>query len=281
MQKIIIDDLKIYGHHGCLAEEKKLGQFFFVSLELRMRPDGAGATLEKDHISATVNYGEVSSKTEYIVKNTRYDLIESLGEEIAQTMLLIYPELDSVLIKVKKPSAPVPTPFSMISVEIERSWHTAYLGMGSNLEDREKNIVNAIDLISVEPGCKVLDSSKIIETKPWGKSDQPDFLNNALAIKTFLCPIELLHMIKSIERQMGRKYDMKWGPRIIDIDILLYDMVVMKTEELQVPHPYMHERVFVLEPLNEIAPTAVHPVKGKYIRELLADSEGVDSVGTL
>jgi 2-amino-4-hydroxy-6-hydroxymethyldihydropteridine diphosphokinase len=103
-------------------------------------------------------------------------------------------------------------------------------------------------------------------------TDQPKFLNCALEVNTFLEPAELLRLLKKIENDIGRKPGVKWGPRVIDIDILLYDLLIYTSEDLNIPHPYMHDRKFVLEPLAEIAPNAIHPVMNKYIRELLYDN---------
>jgi dihydroneopterin aldolase/2-amino-4-hydroxy-6-hydroxymethyldihydropteridine diphosphokinase len=263
MQKIFIEGLKIYGYHGCLDGEKALGQFFLVSVEMMLAEPALG-----DDIDTTINYAQVSAQIEAIVKNRRFDLIESLAEEIAKTMLHTYQRLGSVAVVVEKPSAPIPVAFERIGVMVERSRHTAFLGLGSNLNDRNKNIDDAIMLIDESSECKVVNKSRIINTKPWGLKEQDDFLNCVIEVKTLLEPAELLQTLKSIEAKMGREKTVKWGPRNIDIDILLYDTCIYSSPDLQIPHPYMHERKFVLEPLAEIAPYVLHPLENKRVKFL-------------
>ncbi|MEW6600356.1 MAG: 2-amino-4-hydroxy-6-hydroxymethyldihydropteridine diphosphokinase [Nitrospirota bacterium] len=144
----------------------------------------------------------------------------------------------------------------------------AYIGIGSNLGNREDNCERAIRRLS-EQGIKVTRRSSMIETKPWGVTEQPDFINLAIEIETGLKPDELLFLLKTIEAEIGRQPAVHWGPRVVDLDILLYDDIVIKTHELEVPHPHLAEREFVLGPLAEIAPEVVHPVLKKSIRELL------------
>ena len=126
----------------------------------------------------------------------------------------------------------------------------AYLGLGTNLGDREANLREAVILLS-ELGC-VVQQSKVLETAPWGYADQPDFLNMALSLDTILPPLDLLRAVKRIEAQMGRAPAVRYGPRLIDIDLLLYGGVTMDTPELTLPHPRMEERDFVMIPLREL-----------------------------
>lgn len=146
---------------------------------------------------------------------------------------------------------------------------TAYIGIGSNLGERAQNIERAITMLA-ESGIKLIARSSLIETAPWGVTDQPMFMNAALKAETALTPHDLLGALKDIERRMGRLFEQeRWGPRVIDLDILLYDDDVIDTRDLKIPHPHMHERAFVLAPLNEIAPDATHPVLCKSVSKLL------------
>lgn len=146
----------------------------------------------------------------------------------------------------------------------------AYIGIGSNLGDRKENCEKAIQLL-FEKGIQVSARSSLHETEPWGKKKQPKFINLAVEVETGLRPEELLKEIKEIEDILGRSAGEKWGPRIIDLDILFYDDLVVKTIELEIPHPEIKNREFVLKPLSEIAPDKVHPVFGKSVKELLEE----------
>ncbi|MDH7482022.1 MAG: 2-amino-4-hydroxy-6-hydroxymethyldihydropteridine diphosphokinase [Armatimonadota bacterium] len=136
---------------------------------------------------------------------------------------------------------------------------TVFLGLGSNLGDREANIRMALDKLVSQPEVKIRAVSSFYLTAPVGFQDQPDFVNAVAAIETDLSPKELLDVVLKIEREMGRVRNFKWGPRIIDIDILLYNNVKVNTDELVIPHPRMTERAFVMAPLAEIAPDLTLP----------------------
>ena len=145
----------------------------------------------------------------------------------------------------------------------------AYIGIGSNLGMRKKNCEKAIQLVSRE-NISVLNRSEMLETEPWGIIDQPRFINMVMEVATDLAPEALLGLLKKIETDLGRTSTVRWGPRVIDLDILFYDDLVMKTAELEIPHPGIAERYFVLKPLSEIALEMVHPVLKKSIKDLLS-----------
>ena len=143
-----------------------------------------------------------------------------------------------------------------------------YIGLGSNLGDRQRNCLRVIELLG-QNGLLVVKQSSMHETKPWGVTEQPEFVNMAVEVVTDLAPVKLLEILKKIEKDMGRQDTIKWGPRIIDLDILLYNDIILKTDSLTIPHPLMHERAFVLGPLSEIAGDFIHPVLKKSISGLL------------
>jgi len=145
--------------------------------------------------------------------------------------------------------------------------HIVYLSLGTNLGNRAANLNLAIS--SLPPQMTVKAKSKVYETPPWGYTEQDNFLNQVVKVTTYLEPAQLLKHIKRLEVAMGRKSSFRYGPRLIDIDILFYDDVVMETSSLTIPHPDLHERGFVLLPMMDIVPDFVHPVKKKSIRELV------------
>lgn len=130
----------------------------------------------------------------------------------------------------------------------------AYLGLGANIGDPQAQLCEALEHLEATPGITVTKKSAMIATKPWGKTDQPDFQNMVIEIETGLSPEALLDACLKIEAELGRVRREKWGPRLIDIDIVAYGRQVSKSERLTLPHPFAHERDFVLDPLREIAP---------------------------
>ena len=146
--------------------------------------------------------------------------------------------------------------------------HVIYLSLGSNLGDRALNLQNSIT--SLPPKVQLLAQSSIYETEPWGYVDQPAFLNQVIKANTTLDPLALLAFLKGIEVAIGRHETFRFGPRLIDLDILLYDNLILDSPDLTIPHPRIPERAFVLVPLAEIAPDLCHPVYNKTIQELRA-----------
>ena len=130
----------------------------------------------------------------------------------------------------------------------------AWLSLGANIGDPPAQLAEAVRRIAAEDAITVTSQSQVLATKPWGKTDQPDFANMALALETSLEPLELLDILQSIELDMGRIREEVWGPRLIDIDIIAYDRLELESARLTLPHRYAHERDFVLVPLREIAP---------------------------
>ena len=145
-----------------------------------------------------------------------------------------------------------------------------HISIGSNLGNRQENCLKALDLLSAR-GIIITKQSSLYETEPWGVENQPKFINMAAEVATELGPLKLLETLKSVEEEMGRKESFRWGPRVIDLDVLFYDDLVMDSPDLKIPHPLLHERAFVLRPLAEIAPDKIHPILKKTVRELLSE----------
>ncbi|MFN2176064.1 MAG: 2-amino-4-hydroxy-6-hydroxymethyldihydropteridine diphosphokinase [Anaerolineales bacterium] len=153
-----------------------------------------------------------------------------------------------------------------------------FLGLGSNLGDRLENLRKAS--LSIEAEMVVQQYSSIYETAPWGYHDQPEFLNQVLKCATKLKPLELLSFLKRIEQEMGRETSFLYGPRLIDIDILFYNQLVINYPRLSIPHPQIEKRAFVLVPLMEIAPDFCHPATGRTVQEMYqeVDKQGIKKV---
>lgn len=147
----------------------------------------------------------------------------------------------------------------------------AYLSLGSNQGNREEYLSKSIQ--ALKAFGKIIKKSSIIETKAWGKEDQADFLNQVILIQTNLSPEDLLQKCQNIETKLNRKRIEKWGPRTIDIDILFYNDLVLNTPQLQIPHPYIPHREFVLNPLSEISPNFIHPTLNQSISVLLENHQ--------
>lgn len=148
--------------------------------------------------------------------------------------------------------------------------NTAYIAIGSNIGDRQKALEDALNQIEKE-GIKVTRVSSFYETLPYGYTDQPPFLNGAIEVQTTLSARELLKTLLSIEKDLGRVRQFKWGPRTIDLDIIFFNNEVYNEPDLIIPHPDMQNRSFVLTPLNDICPTYLHPQLNKTTHDLLTE----------
>lgn len=270
MDKIHIKNLEVFARHGVFPEENVLGQKFVVSAVLYTSTREAGRA---DDLAKSIHYGEVSRFiTEFMEQNT-FQLLETAAERLAEELLLNTERLEKICLEIKKPWAPVGLPLETVSVEIERGWHTAYIALGSNLGDKEANLRLGVEGLRSTRGCRVEAVSDFLVTAPYGGVEQDDFLNGAMKIRTLLTPHELLERLHEIEQEAKRERVVRWGPRTLDLDILLYDDLILDEEDLHIPHIEMYKRDFVLKPLCQIAPYARHPVYNRTAAELLADLE--------
>lgn len=270
MDKIYIKDFQIFANHGVLKEEKILGQKFMLSLELSLNLKKAGIS---DDLKETVNYAKLCDEIEEQFKKKSYDLIETAAEKAAEYILVNYEKVGKVKVLLKKPWAPIGRTLDYAAVEVERQWHTAYIGMGSNMGNKDQNLQDAIKLIKSNINNKVTKLSEFYATKPVGYIEQDDFMNCALELKTLFQPEELIDFLLDIENQLKRERIIKWGPRTIDLDLLLYDNLISCDEHVIIPHPRMAERLFVIKPLCDIAPYVVHPLLNKRIIDIKSELE--------
>lgn len=268
LDKIKIENLEVFANHGVFPEENKLGQKFLVSATLFTDTRKAGKT---DELTSSIHYGEVSQFIDSYMKTHTFQLIERVAESLAEELLVNIPLLQKVCLEVKKPWAPIGLPLDTVSVEIERQWHMAYIALGSNIGDSKKYLNDAVAQLNEVPNAKVTKCSEYYVTPPYGVTNQDDFLNACLKLRTLLSPEELLEELHKIEKAAGRERVVHWGPRTLDLDIIFYDDLVMEADDLCIPHVEMHKRKFVLEPLHEIAPYKRHPVYGKTVREMLEE----------
>lgn len=270
MDVIKIHRLKVFCNHGVYEEEKINGQNFYISAALYVNTRKAGTT---DNLNDSVNYAEVCHKIHHFMTTNTYNLLEAVAENLAYFILSEYSMIKAIDLTISKPEAPIGLPFDDITVTINRAWHTSYLSIGSNMGDSPAIINDAINKLKTNPYIRNVRVSSIIITKPYGNVEQNDFHNGCIEIETLLSPYDLLNELHEIENAAGRKRLIHWGPRTLDLDIVLYDDRIINSENLTVPHPDMHNRMFVLEPLCEIAPYAYNPVLQKNISILKKELE--------
>ena len=266
MDCIKIEDLEIFAKHGVLSAENQLGQKFLVSTSLYTDTTKAGLT---DCLDYSINYADICSYiTEYMQAHT-FKLIEAAAENLVSDLLLSYPLIQKIDLEIKKPWAPIGLPLKTVSVKISRGWHTTYIALGANLGDKETYLNDAITKINSDNMCIVDKASDFITTEPYGFTEQEDFLNAVIKVQTLYSPKMLLDFLQQIEQEAKRVRTIHWGPRSLDLDILLYDDLVVDEEWLTIPHPDMANRDFVLVPLNQIAPNHLHPIYMKTVHELM------------
>lgn len=272
MDQITIQNLEIFANHGVYPEENTLGQKFLISAVLHLSTRKAGRS---DRLEDSVNYGEVSHFIKKYTESHTYQLLETLAEQLASQILLAFPLVQAVDLEIKKPWAPIGLPLDTVSLKISRGWHRAYIALGSNMGDRKGYLDLGVKRLSENRDCQVIQVADYLETEPYGGVKQDPFLNSVLELRTLLEPQELLDVLHEIEQEAKRERLIHWGPRTLDLDILLYDDLVIDTETLHIPHIEMHKRDFVLLPLKQIAPYLRHPILQKTVTEL---AENIDDL---
>ncbi|MBQ0043344.1 MAG: 2-amino-4-hydroxy-6-hydroxymethyldihydropteridine diphosphokinase [Lachnospiraceae bacterium] len=257
MDEIRIKGLKVFAHHGCLPEETRNGQDFYVNATLYV--DNRYASVNDD-LNKVINYAEVVSEITKEMQENTCKLIETVAENVAERVLVSFGLCRAIDVEIVKPDAPIDAQFESVAVKIHRKRHVAYLGIGSNLGNSDETIAEAVAKLGADCRISSVRTSSIITTKPYGVEEQPDFRNAAIEIETVYSPAQLLVRLHEIENEAGRVRTLHWGPRTLDLDILFYDHLVMKTDDLIIPHADLHNRDFVLGPMMELAPEYVHPI---------------------
>lgn len=258
MDKITLSRMEFEGHTGCFDFEKADGQKFIVSLDIFLDRIKGCYT---DELADTVDYSMIYEEVKKIVTEDKGNLIERLAQKVADGVLAADGRIAKVIVNISKPEAPVKGIFETMAVTIERRRKEfVVLSLGSNLGDREANILAAEQALQDLSGTEDFRCASIYETEPVGLEDQPYFLNTCVGFYTDIGPFELLDKIHVIENDLLRKREVHWGPRTIDIDIIFYgDEVIMKPE-LTVPHPRWYLRSFVTVPLRDIKDVDIeHP----------------------
>lgn len=271
MDEIHIKNLEVYAGHGVYEEENRNGQLFVTDIILYTELREAGMA---DEMALSTSYGEVSRFINRFLREHTFRLIEAAAEHLATELLIAFPRVEKLVLELKKPEAPVRLPFSYVSVRIERGWKKVYLGIGSNLGNKQEFLDFGLQEIRKRPEIKDVRCSKIITTKPYGGVEQDDFLNGAIELKTLLPPYELLAFLQETEKKAGRERKVHWGPRTLDLDILFYQDFVCDDAKLTVPHSDMANRRFVLEPLMELCPGYRNPVNQKSVKEMFEELAG-------
>lgn len=266
MEKILIEQLEIFAYHGCNEEEKINGQKFYVDATLYTDVETPG---KSDNLEDTVNYAKACKFINKFMTENRFDLIEAVAWQTSQGLLKEFPKVRAIDFTINKPNAPIKLPFGNVAVSVSRKWNKAYLSIGSNIGDKEAYLNQAIDSLYDDDNCRVLAVSNFIETVPYGPVEQDNFLNGCVEIETLYSPQELLTRVNKIEAEANRVREIHWGPRTLDIDIVLYGDKIVQDNNLLIPHVEMHKREFVLEPLKQIAPYAIHPIFNKSVSQLL------------
>lgn len=260
---IRIRNLEVFCHQDLPREENVPGQKFVVSAALFTSTRKAGLS---DRIEDSISCGNVCSLIRKEMTRQRDHLPERTAERIARVLLMEYESLHRVQIEIRKPWSPGLAHGDDVSVSIERAWHQVYIGVGSNMGDRAAYMDLAAERVRNLADCRRFRSSDILESEPYGYTNQDVFLNAVFRFETILEPMEVLDRLMEIEQEAGRTREIRWGPRTLDLDILLYDDLVTEDPHLIIPHPDMHNRMFVLEPLCQLNAYGVHPLlRERYI----------------
>jgi dihydroneopterin aldolase/2-amino-4-hydroxy-6-hydroxymethyldihydropteridine diphosphokinase len=274
LDRVSLAGLRVFARHGVLAGERQYGQEFLIDAVLWLDTRAAAAA---DDLSLAADYSAIADRIATLASGPPVRLIETLAQRLADGCLA-EPAVQEVEITVHKPHAPIRVPFADVSVTIRRARPAAagpgdeqpvVIALGSNLGDRLGHLQGAVDALAGTPRLTVAAVSPVYQTAPVGGPAQPDYYNAALTARTVLSPHALLARCQQVETAFGRVRAETWGPRTLDLDIIVYGDLVTEEPGLTLPHPRAGERAFVLAPWHAIDPEAVLPGRGS-VADLLA-----------
>lgn len=279
--------IEAHGHHGVFAHERRDGQPFHCDVTMHVDTRRAGA---RDDLAEAVDYGVMAQAVHAVLAGPPRDLVETVAADVAAAVLAD-PRVAAVDVTVHKPRAPVPVPVADVSVTVHRTRadvlvHTepagpvpAVVALGSNAGDRAGTLQGALDALAGVPGVTAVAVSPVVETDPaGGPAGQQRYLNAVVLLRTVLSPLALLHAGQDVEAAHGRRRDVRWGPRTLDVDLVTWSDVVATTATLELPHPRAGERGFVLVPWHLADGAALLPgVTGaRRVADLVAGLAGTD-----
>ena len=277
--RIVLRGLVARGRHGVLPEERRDGQEFVVDAALELDVRAAAAT---DDLTRTVHYGELARALADVVRGEPVDLLETLAERLAR-VCVADPRVQAAEVSVHKPAAPIPETFGDVAVTVRRTRaellpppREGVLALGANLGDRAATLAAAVADLAATPGIEVAGVSPVVQTDAVGGPDQPAYLNAVVAIRSTLTPHALLAGCLAVERRHGRERRVRWAARTLDVDVVSYGGLVLRTPDLVLPHPRAATRGFVLAPWAALDPDARLELPGGSVRvvDLLADLTG-------
>ena len=216
LDEIHICNLEVFANHGVYPEENVLGQKFVLDVFLYLDTSKAG---QSDALDDSTNYGQVAAYLEQEMKSQNDKLLERIAERLARGVLKTYPLVRTVSMEVKKPWAPVMRHIDYASVKIQRGWHTAFIGVGSNMGDRQGYLDLARKELEEDENMRSFYAADVIETEPYGYKNLDRFLNTVYQVETTLSPMELHLRLQEIEQEANRVRKIHWGPRTLDLDI--------------------------------------------------------------
>lgn len=279
--QIVLEGVRARGHHGVLDAERRDGQDFVVDVVMDVDLLPAGAS---DALADTVSYAEVAGDVVALIEGEPLDLIETLGQRIADAVLR-RPLVEAVEVVVHKPQAPVGHRFTDVQVRIRRQRRAAVvIALGSNLGESREILRDALIDLDLTGDLTIERVSRLVETDPVGGPEQPAYLNAVALATTSLAPHTLLRHLHDVELAHGRTRELRWGARTLDLDLVQYGDPVLDTDirldspGLTLPHPRAHERAFVLSPWAQADPEARLRVDGR-VRRVTELLEGLDVSG--